>query len=426
MAGTRSQKTTQKGSDEPPQKRKASDESTISDRTEDNVKYEKLRAKLAKVQAENGELKAFSSQVRGAKSAKALAKATMNTGVQTEILQQIRTVVWRTTHFVANANQENTVSGWIHDLIYGEGKNEGKKLQWIDTYAGFIMEQINKHRTYVLQRLSGPAVDWLATHEKLPTEQQMEMLLLRGFDPKDPKNEDIMEIFMWYWDEFLPKVPGFGGIFKDSQRRYATISKCAPKNDPEAPYITPQMEAFAVVAFLNCKEKWIQYKKIKAEHPNKTIVPCTYVKGTKNEGPVGEYVVDGKHLRVYGEAGEYTSATGGQKRYGGWSVKGLKKYKQLKKMAKQGRKSKLCAAIEKQSLEELRESLGLVAATHAQEIKNRKPKKANGEDEEEEFDTWSTDAEDGDGDNTGEAAAKPAGKLKKGDDDSGSETENES
>ena len=105
MAGTRSQKTTQKGSDEPPQKRKASDESTISDRTKDNVKYEKLRAKLAKVQAENGELKAFSSQVRGAKSAKALAKATMNTGVQTEILQQIRTVVWRTTHFVANENQ---------------------------------------------------------------------------------------------------------------------------------------------------------------------------------------------------------------------------------------------------------------------------------------------------------------------------------
>jgi len=87
MAGTRSQKTTQKGSDgEPPQKRKASDKSTISDRTKDNVKYEKLRAKLAKVQAENGELKAFSSQVRGAKSAKALAKATMNTGVQTEIL----------------------------------------------------------------------------------------------------------------------------------------------------------------------------------------------------------------------------------------------------------------------------------------------------------------------------------------------------
>jgi len=140
--------------------------------------------------------------------------------------------------------------------------------------------------------------------------------------------------------------------------------------------MTPECEAFAVLAFENYRNKWIKYQAYRREYPGLKLMPCKYMKGTSTPGEPGTCEVDGKKLRVYGDGvGKYTKADVGQAKYGGWIRDGLDRYGELKDLSIAARKKKKSHELERLSLDEVREDLGITAATFHEH--KAKPKAAS-------------------------------------------------
>lgn len=199
--------------------------------------------------------------------------------------------------------------------------------------------------------------------------------------------------------------------FKPSQRHYATISACAPEDDPQNPFITPQTEAFAILAYENNYDRNLRYVVLKNKYPNCWIVPAKFKKnenGKKVEPTTEEHQVIGdKCYSCYGpnSRGKYFIPDAGQDQFGGWKNEGLHRYNELVTMAKNGklvtmakngRKSPNCIEVETKSLEQVRQNLGLTAASHKQELAKTSTKRVNNN--KELVDTWqSEDESDADG-----------------------------
>jgi hypothetical protein len=133
------------------------------------------------------------------------------------------------------------------------------------------------------------------------------------------------------------KVAGKEHWDKDT-RYHVTISKAKHQKTPlgrEMLCITPEIEAFLYMVFLNCYKKW------------------TYLADKKNEAiQNGEkFKYDSKDPNV---VCEYTRADGGQQQWGGWTQEARKKFREFRQKNVEGRAKDTTTVHEQAVLMELR------------------------------------------------------------------------
>jgi hypothetical protein len=186
-------------------------------------------------------------------------------------------------------------------------------------------------------------IAWMRDNNKtaLPSNDKFLKILTR--DPKVDK-----DLFVWYWDQYLPKVAGTSKAWNKKIKYFGLISLHHPPDNPKNVYITPSTEAWAVLLIMNCRDRWPKQKELKEQNSAR----ITYVKSATSTARAGA-----THVNITDHpdfVGKYTKADAGQKKFGGWSSDGLILYKELMEKNKDARKLPKSIALEKEILELLR------------------------------------------------------------------------
>lgn len=354
---------------------------------------QELKRKLAKKSEDVTKFKETVEAIESSTNAKQMLKKTMNKTTQLEIKKAIKLKLWPKIKFLADERQEKQLTKMVFKAIGYKDKSEAFKQRFIAQYTDFVVRTLNAHRTYIVSQLEKP-VFALLDKRNVPLEDPNRILacLQRTLNPDDAED---LGLFTWYWDKYLPKVTGSLHLFAKAHRHYATISDAGPLNDPTIKYLTPQDEAFAVLVYESNRDKWMYFYQLKKNNRGLKLVPCK----RKLDGSVGkddETEIKGEELRIYGTKAQakYTVADAGQSKFGGWSKAGQQRFVDLKKMAKDARKTANCKTLEERSLQALRLTLKLTHATHEEELKSRRKKNLNDDDNDEpRADTWGSDIE---------------------------------
>lgn len=360
-------------------------------------KLKEMEAKMEELKALNDDLTKHAETIRACKGSKKLLKKSMNKADCDQIMEAIKSHnIWGKVKFVGPKHAEKFIDMVFKEVGLGS-HDKARETLWKEAYGDFVIEGLNKHRQYVQGLLRVPVLNFAEAHNgDIPTMEIMEKCLSRDIDVNNPVE---MALFQWYWDKYLPEEAGNGHIFKESQRHYATISEAAPLSDPNAKYMPSVGEALAVLMYENNRERWLHYIKLKKEYGHDMkVTPAIYLpdkpKTDQYRGKPGEVIIRGDRMYVYEFKGKFTVSDGGQAKYGGWTNEGLKRFQELKKMAKEGRAKPNCGEIEKLSLGELRAKKGLTASTHAEHIASNNKKKKSANPVENIIETWSDSDDD--------------------------------
>ena len=222
--------------------------------------------------------------------------------------------------------------------LEGTEKAEAEEI-WKNAYARTIRGSLNRQRNYVQQELREVMELVFKQNQEADypnVEQMMDLVVRDKMDDQTPKEERELheKLFHNYWDVLIPKVAGHSS-WGPSKRHYGLLSfhKEDPDNKEEMTYVSPSDEAFLAVMWMNCYKKW-SYK-ARCERNNAEIDP--------------------KHKDMQTP---YTDSKGGQKRFGGWNVDGVRKYDALVEMIEKNRKKqKKCVEdVEKAALERIRKA----------------------------------------------------------------------
>jgi len=280
-------------------------------------------------------------------------KQKLDINEMTRIQTTIRDSIWRKVKFITDNVQAQDICKKIWQYIKSQKRDEAlTETTFMMKYADFILADFAKYRTYKMSRMEESFKQYPGKYK--PTLHDVVACLERNIQTDDEK---MMEIFAWYWDSFLPAALGHSKLYTASERRYATVSECAPKDKPKKKHVTIENEAFAVLTFENNIKKWEYYEKLRPKYGRKVrFIPCKKQNKTDPD-KIEECVVGGKQaIRIYSDdcRGQYTLADSGQSKYGGWSLQGLERYNELKEMADQGRENPKCKEIEEVSLAQVR------------------------------------------------------------------------
>lgn len=331
-----------------------------------------LQAQLAATQKENQDLEtgyqAQIAQLKGKKGQKSRGiRIPISEEVAKEIVDEGKTILWRTSKFLSDEDELFAAMALVLShipelnakfLVDNEDKDDYVQA-FVDNYGTKLTNAVNTSQSNAQQGLRKAYVKRCIEGKKMPTPKDMLNLAMRKdleFDPNDPKkNEENRELFLWYWDELLPKMAG-SKRWGYSIRNYGCISSyCYPDSDTK--YITSSDEAMIVVMFENCGQRFPyaakctkKGEKIKEDHPDNQA--------------------------------KYSDSTAGQSKYGGWNLEGRTRYNKIRKLiskAKRDRKKEI-KAIEKLTLKELRSKNGLNKKKSLKR-KGRTPKDFEGKEE---------------------------------------------
>ena len=227
---------------------------------------------------------------------------------------------------------------------------------WKNAYASTIRIALNKQRNYVQQEVR-EVMELVFREQKeaeYPNVEQMMNIIVRDKMDRDtpkPERELYEKLFDNYWNVLIPKVAGHSS-WGPNKRHHGLLSfhKEDPNDKDAIPYVSASDEAFLAVLWMNCYNKWAY----KAECSRNNTEP------------------DANHEAMQTP---YTNAKGGQKRFGGWTADGIKKFDDLKAKIDKNRykQEKYVVAVEQAALERIRK-----AEKVEEKEANRKTKKKSG------------------------------------------------
>jgi hypothetical protein len=343
--------------------------------------------KLKKLEETNKKLMAELASTKSGCNKVKRREANMNDAMKKEIDDTISLHIWPKIKFIRDDLQKEKLAIKVWNAMADNPKknSESDRAIFISKYATYIVQELNGKRTYKMQRMGSAVMRLLGIGPNrgaedaeddeddgdggdnmyindLPTQEEMLKCLKRDIKTDD---ERLMAVFMWYWDVYLPLSTGSRHQFNPSQRRYATISTCAPQNKPNKPFITPETEAYAVLCFENSYERCLRTSQLKAKFPGKKIVPAK----KKKDGTIpqeDDYELRGEKCYSFGPSskGKWTLADAGQSEFGGWHSDGLDRYNELRLLAKNARQHPNCKVVEEESLAQLRQHLQITAPNH--------------------------------------------------------------
>lgn len=132
---------------------------------------------------------------------------------------------------------------------------------------------------------------------------------------EEPENAVKKQIFIWYYDVYLvaclPKE-----FWKEDIRYYQLLTDEINIFGKMKGLVTVSSEAFALLMWENCRDKWINYFKYKEANGEKAAIPKGKEPGAQD------------HLAKWSDGKE------GQVLYGGWKEEAYVKFEELKKTLK--------------------------------------------------------------------------------------------
>ena len=192
-------------------------------------------------------------------------------------------------------------------------------------------------------------------HKTLPTLQEIQDVLNMSEEALNAAGNEVhKQLYLWYYDEYLthtlPKE-----FWGDDIRFYNLLTDTINIGGKDRVLVTVSSEAFGLLMYENCREKWIEYVKFKEKHGKKAKIPT-------GKEPEAE-----KHLAKWSDGKE------GQVKYGGWKDEAYDRYEKLKKDVKAWRKADEEAGKAGQELAKklMREKHGKIGETPEEDKKSK-------------------------------------------------------
>jgi hypothetical protein len=282
--------------------------------------------------------------------------------------------------FIATDTQLENATGIVLDYLDLKDFQdlEGKELEryrkvWIEAHKEIVRITMNEWRNYIqgelyklfkLQNSKDGGLD------ELPTADQILNIAKRSGMKKgaDANYDRNMELLVGYWDLMIPKVAGHRD-WSPGKRHHLLMSFARRNNNPhESLHVTPSDEAFLVVLWENCYNRWIYEDEKSNWTDEQKAADAKAAAEAKAKGKA--YVPDPRAVPPY------TNPKGGVSKYGGWNKAGRKRYREVLDIIIESKKKSYLEAIEK-------EALALVRAKNNCDEKEAKRKKAKVVDKEE-------------------------------------------
>lgn len=226
--------------------------------------------------------------------------------------------------------------------------------QWVALNADHVRTGMNSVRNYAQGQLRTVAVSYFAADKAFPTIDQILDCATRA-EYLDTTDEG-KKIFEFYWDVLLMKVVGKRHWDKHI-RHYNTIQEAKhmdERTDPRC--ITHSSEAFLVLLVENCRTKWVHLSDESRDG--------------KDHDPTH------KNLLV-----PFVTRDAGQQQWGGWSLAGRKRFKELREKIIDAQKQKHVLQLEKNCLERLRLKHEIDERDQKRKSRGKKRKMVEEEDE---------------------------------------------
>jgi hypothetical protein len=363
----------------------------------DRKRMKELEKELADLQDEKDhqakKLKSQAKQLQEAStnnyagSSRKLVLSEIPKHVKAKIKDAIKMSTWRLIKFYPAEEAEELVLGkkiFSHMVRAGtlpnmNPKNKKQRDAWVMANSAAISSEYNQHRNGVLAHLKDDCFKLYTTlKQNLPPVTDIHKCFTRNIDLTKSHER---QLFKWYWETYLAHAVGNTRDWGKQVRRYGTISEATPENDPNFLYMTASNEAFAIVAYHNYRDAWIEQWKLKAniaakfKAAGKDPTDISLVQANKQNEKAkkkakegDEYCVVGTVVYMYDKKfkGKWTEADAGSKKSGGWSELGHGAYLDYMKQAKQVREDPNKVAVEKAFLERLRKDFDINEATYAE------------------------------------------------------------
>jgi len=160
------------------------------------------------------------------------------------------------------------------------------------------------------------AAAWWDAWESLPTVEEMEAVW--DFDPEDmcdSANQEKQVLLLWYLDDWLPEVVGhdfWDQTNRTTRRVTDKIHLPGDKSGNKKVLVPITGEAFGLLMFANCRERWIESFACQAKNNGKK--PPQY---RKNNPETHKY------------KNKWSSSRGGRQIGGGWDEEAFKYYNSM-------------------------------------------------------------------------------------------------
>jgi hypothetical protein len=177
-----------------------------------------------------------------------------------------------------------------------------------------------------------------------------------------PKYKLEKELFLWYYDDWLPAILP-REFWREDIRYYKLLTDTVEIAGKQKVLVTVASEAFGLLMWENCHDKWVNYFDLKDKHGEKAPVPTG-----KNDPEAAKHQA------------KWSDGSSGQVKYGGWKDEAYDFFEKLKKELKAWRKNEeeKGKPIQKFAFDLMRAAHKKTGKTPADDKKNpRKKKKAS-------------------------------------------------
>ncbi len=291
-----------------------------------------------------------------------------NKEVKRKVISTTKDQLWRQVKFIGNDEETNECARLVFKL--GGFAQNGvfephQKESFVATYGKLVGKAIGDKRSYAQSEMKKSATNWMDDHNgELPTVEEILACATRTVEKED--------VFLFYVDKLLPNVVGHHQ-WGPNTRHYMTISDAKTKDPNPKKLITVSTEAFTVLVYENCRDKWFNmYQYVKA-NPDVKKKKWRVTKEEKQDEEVA------KEAAKY-EA-KYTDQNKGQQEYGGWTSTGLKRFNELQHLVgaafKTTNQRKKAHEMEKKALDSLRFKNAITMETHQDEQKMKRKRSRN-------------------------------------------------
>ena len=257
--------------------------------------------------------------------------------------------------------------------------------RWIKANEGTVIKKLNKVRNYAGTQSRNAANSWMKENGgHLPTLEALEKCLKRDLDMD---NDDDYELFKWCCDELIPSACGTQSLWNPEKRHCLTMSTAAPPNKPGSKHITSSTEAMAVCYVENFRSKWTEVWKLRnvPELSGCTKFQALHKTVHASDGKTlaFDYQIDAnnrKRCNLNGPKwlGKHTEVDMGPGKDSGWNKAGRQDFVKWMNMNKEARRAPKCLEVEQAYLTKLKDELGIIGVTAAEERarkRRKKPKK---------------------------------------------------
>ena len=265
-----------------------------------------------------------------------VATLQLSSGMTTKVRNAVIEVFFRNVKFLSNQDTTKELTEKVIDYVHTEDERNNMTQEYKDsfalTYIHLVDVTISRRRSYVQQQMSKVLLNLMnSTHTGSGPETDLcpsyELFLKCALRDIDVDNEEEMVAFCWYWEHILSTNGGFSLWHKDDIKYNLLPSECTYKfedYDKEFKLFPPATEAFFVLLYENCIDKWKHHALWKHDNPKERLPIMN--KQNKDE-PLHKT--------------KYTITDIGQQKYGGWSKAGLEKFTALRKQVKASRLEKV-------------------------------------------------------------------------------------